>query len=174
MKQFKHHKHIFFDLDNTLWDFSGNSRRILAEMYLEFNLSAKGITDFEAFHTQYKFRNEQLWNAYRLGEISREEVRLNRFLISLRAFEVYDHGVASDMAEQYLIHTKKQTELIPHTIETLEYLQTKYQLHIITNGFEEVQHFKLKNCGIEKYFKTVTTAEEARSLKPDIKIFQTA
>ena len=81
-------KHIIFDLDNTLWDFSGNSKRILAEIFEKFNLKEAGIPDFENFHKQYKFRNEYLWNQYALGNVSKEEVRLNRFYASFNDFGI--------------------------------------------------------------------------------------
>lgn len=166
--------HIFFDLDNTLWNFSGNSKRIVQEMYQHFNLTEKGIKDFDAFHKQYKFRNENLWNAYGNGMISREEVRLHRFLYTLDDFGVKDYVTASDMADYYIHHTRQQKDLLPGAVEILEYLRSKYALHIITNGFNEVQHFKLKNSGIDIYFKSVTTAEEAKALKPDKRIFEMA
>ncbi|MBC8048188.1 MAG: noncanonical pyrimidine nucleotidase, YjjG family [Fimbriimonadaceae bacterium] len=174
MQLFKNIKHIFFDLDNTLWDFSGNSKRIVYEMYHQFNLAEKGIKDFEIFHAQYKFRNENLWHAYSFGNATREEVRLHRFLYTLDDFGVTDYAIAMQMADHYVHHTKNQTDLLPYTVEILDHLQNAYQLHIITNGFNEVQYFKLKNCSIDRYFKTVTTAEEAKCLKPDKRIFEIA
>lgn len=81
-------KHIIFDLDNTLWDFSGNSKRILAEIFEKFNLREAGIPDFDNFHQQYKFRNEYLWNQYALGNVSKDEVRLIDFMQHLMISEL--------------------------------------------------------------------------------------
>lgn len=167
-------KHIIFDLDNTLWDFSGNSKRILAEIYDIMALKEKGIHDFEKFHHQYKFRNEYLWREYAFGNVTREAVRLNRFYITFNDFGVDDKMLAHAAADHYISNTRNQKDLLPHTVELLEYLQKKYQLHIITNGFEEVQFFKLNNTGIRKYFASITTAEAANALKPDIRIFNYA
>lgn len=167
-------EHIIFDLDNTLWDFTGNSKRILAEIFSKFELDKRGIVDFEKFHDQYKFRNEHLWMDYALGKVSREEVRLNRFLVTLNDFGVNNYKLSSDAADHYVLNTRHQTELIPYTHELLGYLIKKYKLHIITNGFDEVQFFKMNNTGIKKYFTTVTTAESAQALKPDKKIFDHA
>lgn len=163
--------HILFDLDNTLWDFSGNSKRILAEIYRDLELSKKGISDFGVFYTQYTFRNEYLWQQYSLGNVTREEVRHNRFYITLNDFGIQNHALAAAAADYYILHTRHQKDLLPHAIPLLEYAIKKYRLHIITNGFDEVQFFKLENTGLRKYFDTVTTAENAKSLKPNKKIF---
>ncbi len=167
-------QHVIFDLDNTLWDFSGNSKRILAEIYSMFELDKKGIPNFEKFHTQYQFRNEYLWQDYALGKVSREDVRLNRFLHTFNDFGLTSYVIANDAADHYIHHTRHQKTLLPDAITLLEYLKIKYQLHIITNGFNEVQFFKLNNTGLMPYFKTITTAESAQALKPDKKIFKHA
>lgn len=170
----KHIEHIFFDLDNTLWDFSANSRRILYEMYQEFQLVEMGIRHFDTFHAQYQLRNEHLWRNYKAGSKTKEEVRLERFQQTL-----YDHGIdnrlmSMQLADYYIENTRKVTDLVPGAIELLDYLSAKYPLHIITNGFEEVQLFKIKNSGISGYFRTITTAEAAGALKPDQLIFEKA
>lgn len=166
--------HIFFDLDNTLWDFSRNSKKILYRIYQDFKLEEKGIAGFEAFHTQYAFRNDSLWQAYKAGTKTAEEVRLQRFRQTL-----YDHGIdsglmAHQMADYYINNTKQVKDLLPGALDLLEALKGKYLLHIITNGFDEVQFFKIRNAGIDHYFKTITTAEQAGVLKPHPYIFEYA
>lgn len=170
----EHIKHILFDLDNTLWDFSGNSKRILEQIHADLALAERGIPDFHRFHEQYAFRNEYLWHQYALGNVSREEVRLNRFYVTFNDFGLDNYVLANQAADYYINHTRKQTDLLPHTKELLDHLHGKYGLHIITNGFDEVQFFKLENTGIRHYFQTVTTAENAQSLKPNKKIFDHA
>jgi putative hydrolase of the HAD superfamily len=172
--QSDHIKHVLFDLDNTLWDFSGNSKKILAEIFTAFELNKIRQIDFTTFHKQYIFRNEFLWKEYALGNATKEEVRFNRFFVTLSDFGISDYKLASDIADYYIHHTRTQKDLLPHAIEILEYLQGKYDLHIITNGFEEVQLFKIRNSGIDRYFKTITTAEAANALKPDKRIFDFA
>ncbi|HMU70059.1 MAG TPA: YjjG family noncanonical pyrimidine nucleotidase [Chitinophagales bacterium] len=166
--------HILFDLDNTLWDFSGNSKRILAQIHNDLSLDQYGIPDFHRFHEQYAFRNEYLWHQYALGNVTRDEVRLNRFYITFNDFGLDNYVLANKAADFYIHHTRKQTDLLPYTRELLDHLHGKYGLHIITNGFDEVQFFKLENTGIRHYFQTVTTAENAQSLKPNKKIFDHA
>lgn len=167
-------KHIIFDLDNTLWDFSGNSKKILNVIFNDLNLQAAGIPSFDQFHQQYKFRNEYLWQEYGKGNVSKDEVRLNRFLITFKDFSVDNYALANEAADYYVYHTRRQTDLLPNTINILDHLKQKYRLHIITNGFDEVQFFKLANTGLESYFETVTTAESANALKPDKRIFEHA
>jgi len=166
--------HIIFDLDNTLWDFSGNSKKILQQIFADLDLESRGIPDFQQFHAQYAFRNEYLWKQYGLGNATKEEVRHNRFYITLNDFGLNDHALAAKAADFYVHHTSRQKELMPDALELLAYLNTKYALHIITNGFEEVQLFKLENTGLHTFFTTVTTAERAQALKPDKRIFQFA
>jgi putative hydrolase of the HAD superfamily len=171
---FKHIQHIFFDLDNTLWDFSNNSKRILYDMYQAFHLEEMGIRQFDTFHNQYQLRNEHLWRNYKTGSKTKEEVRLERFQQTL-----FDHGIdnrlmAMQLADYYIEHTRKVQDLVPGALEMLDYLSAKYPLHIITNGFEEVQLFKIRNSGIAHYFRTITTAEAAGALKPDNQIFEQA
>lgn len=167
-------KHIFFDLDNTLWDFSANSKVIVEKLFYDFDLPGRGIKNFDQFFLNYKQRNEFLWDAYRYGRKNKEEVRFERFYVTLYDFGIDNRSIAMQMAEYYIQHTRHLKELLPGAIETLQYLNKKYPLHIITNGFNEVQFFKIKNCGLQDFFKTITTAESANSLKPDRKIFETA
>lgn len=167
-------KHIFFDLDNTLWDFSANSKAIVEKLYFDFDLPGRGIKDFAQFFLNYKQRNDFLWDAYRYGRKNKEEVRFERFYVTLYDFGIDNRSIAMQMADYYIQHTRYLKELLPGAIETLQYLNEKYPLHIITNGFNEVQFFKIKNCGLQDFFKTITTAESANALKPDRKIFEVA
>lgn len=171
MKKLQDIQHVFFDLDNTLWDFSGNSKRILRDIYEQYRLQEYGISEFDAFLTTYRHINEKLWADYALGLTVREQVRLNRFLHTLNEFGIDNSSLAMKLADYYIHHTKNQTDLLPYAKETLTYLFNKYQLHIITNGFNEVQFHKLKHSGIGEFFMTVTTAENANCLKPATEIF---
>lgn len=167
-------RHIFFDLDNTLWDFNSNSKTIIQKLYFDFDLPGRGITDFDIFYNSYKQRNELLWEAYRFGVKNREEVRFERFYVTLHDHGITNKKIAMEMADYYVQNTKHLKELLPGAIDTLQYLNVKYALHVITNGFDEVQLFKIQNCGLQHFFKTITTAESAGSLKPDKKIFEVA
>lgn len=130
--------------------------------------------NFNTFVTTYKEHNERLWELYRLGQIKKEELRNNRFVLTLNDFNCNDIELATKIGDDYIELSPQQTLLFPGTIETLEYLAPKYKMHIITNGFVEVQYKKLRNSKLEKYFDKVITSEEAKASKPKPGIFHSA
>src|SRR6218665_3334188 len=143
------YKHLFFDLDHTLWDFDANARVTLEAVYEEQQLMARGITDFELFYRNYLAHNDKLWDRYRKGYIKQDELRVKRMWLALLDFKIADEPLAKKMSVQFLDLLPTRTILFPHTKELLQYLLDKdYALHLITNGFEKVQHSKLKNAGL--------------------------
>ena len=167
-------KHVFFDLDRTLWDFEYNSHETLLELCTTYNLRKRGITDYEEFIKKYKIHNEQLWDLYRVDKISQKDLRRERFQRALADYNIIDPILAEKIGEDYISVCPKKNKLFPHTIEVLEYLSEKYSLHIITNGFEKVQHIKLKYSNLEKYFDKIITSEQVGVKKPNPKIFNFA
>lgn len=159
------YKHIFFDLDRTLWDFEQNMRITLTEIFENHQLN-KAIPDAETFIDTFVNHNNRLWASYQRGEMKKEVLRYKRFEVTLKDFGIKDKVLASVIGEEYINESPKKTALIPYTIEVLDYLKEKYCLHIITNGFNEVQFTKLRLCGIEKYFDKVVTSEISGYHKP--------
>ncbi|GAA4744092.1 YjjG family noncanonical pyrimidine nucleotidase [Flavisolibacter ginsenosidimutans] len=169
------YKHLFFDLDHTLWDFDANARASLMQLHVDLNLPEKGIHDFDAFYRNYLVHNENLWAKYRAGQIKQDELRLKRMWLALLDFKIADEALAKQMNELFLQLLPTRTLLFPDTKEVLQYLREKsYGLHIITNGFDEVQHSKLKSSGLDEFFKVVVTSEGSNSLKPQKEIFEYA
>lgn len=169
------YKHLFFDLDHTLWDFDANARTTLEQLHLDLNLPEKGIHDFDLFHKNYLAHNERLWTKYRNGHIKQDELRLKRMWLALLDFQIADEALAKQMSELFLQLLPTRTILFPDTVEVLTYLEEKgYRLHLITNGFEETQHCKLRSCGLDRFFKVVVTSECSNSLKPQREIFEFA
>lgn len=169
------YQHLFFDLDHTLWDFDANARATLQQLHIDLDLVSKGVHDFEKFHLNYLQHNERLWERYRKGQIRQDELRLRRMWLTLLDFKIADEELSQQLSELFLQLLPARTILFPHTIEVLDYLQEKgYQLHLITNGFEEVQHSKLKHSGLAPFFKEVITSEGSNSLKPQREIFDYA
>ena len=165
------YKHLFFDLDKTLWDFETNSSKTLNEFYTKYTLIDKGVGSPELFIGKYHIINDVLWDEYRKDLIDKETLRYQRFHRTLSEFNINDKLLSTSMSEDYIVQTPSNTSLFPYTYEVLDYLQEKYSLHIITNGFEETQHVKLKNCELKKYFKEIITSERAGSKKPARGIF---
>jgi len=161
---------IFFDLDRTLWDFDLNAHTTLVELCNLNNLRV----DAEDFIKCYNNHNEKLWGLYRENKISKETLRSKRFKLTLADFSINNDDLASKLGDEYVAKCPLQTALFPYTFEILKYLQKKYKLHIITNGFEEVQHIKLKASGLTPFFQKIITSEKVNVKKPDPKIFDYA
>jgi len=169
------YRHLFFDLDHTLWDFDANSRQTLEELYETMSLEKKGVHDFNLFYKNYLLHNDKLWERYRNGLIKVDELRWKRMWLTLLDFKIADEQLAKKMGIIFLDLLPTRKILFPYTKEILDYLvQKKYALHLITNGFEKTQHSKLKNSGLDGYFKEIITSEGSNSLKPHKEIFDYA
>ena len=166
---------MFFDLDHTLWDFEANARVTLLELYNLLNLKDRGVNNFDLFHANYLVHNERLWEHYRKGLIKQDELRVKRMRLALLDFKIADEALAEEMNVRFLDLLPTRTILFPYALEILQYLvEKKYELHLITNGFEITQHSKLKYSGLDKFFKEVITSEGSNSLKPNKEIFDFA
>ncbi|MFN8153601.1 MAG: YjjG family noncanonical pyrimidine nucleotidase [Bacteroidia bacterium] len=170
----KKYTHIYFDLDHTLWDTDRNAEESLRELYTELNLESRGIPDFDTFHQQYKGHNEKLWGLYAENKVGKSAVRLHRFLHALQDFGVNDAATAQTLADEFIARTPRKQHLIEGARETLQSLQGKFKLNIITNGFPEAQYTKLKESGLMDFFDHVFISEEVGVHKPDPKIFHHA
>ncbi len=169
------YKHIFFDLDHTLWDFETNSHQTLQELYHTFDLSSRGVPSFDAFYDTYVVHNDILWDRFRKGFINRNDLRYKRFSRALLDFKIGDERLSNALSDKFLEVLPTKTALFPYAVEVLEYLRDKkYPLHMITNGFEDTQWRKMRSSGIDHFFTHVITSEQAGSLKPYREIFDYA
>ena len=162
---------VFFDLDHTLWDFEKNSALTFEKIFdqLKINLNLNGFLE------AYEGINHHYWKLYRENKISQEELRHKRLI---KTFEVidfdFDPQKIESISDQYILHLSTFSNLFEGAISLLDGLKSKYQLHVITNGFEIVQHHKIKNSGLSSYFKNVFTAEKVGYKKPHPIIFEHA
>jgi len=169
------YKHLFFDLDHTLWDFNTNAKSSLTDIYAEFDLHLKVTPLFDEFYKQYLHHNEILWDRYQKGFISSDELKWKRMWRTMLHFKIGDEVLAKQLSARFLEILPTKKNVFPHTMEILHYLtQKKYQLHLITNGFEKVQWNKLNSSGLGNFFKQVITSESSNSLKPKKEIFHYA
>ena len=129
-------KHIFFDLDHTLWDFEKNSSLAFEKIFqeLDFNI------DSQEFMNIYNPINVAYWKLYERNEINQEALRVNRLK---DAFEAINFSITLEkintISHLFIEYLTSNNHLIEGTIETLDYLKDNYELHIITNGFSFVQ-----------------------------------
>ena len=170
----KIYKHLFFDLDHTLWDFDKNSEIALRKLYAEYDLKGKGIDDFNALFKAFNFHNDKLWERYRNGYIKRDELRWKRMWLMLLDFKVADTALAHELSTAYLEILPTQTLLVPHAKEVLDYCKGRYEMNLITNGFDTTQRLKLQYSGISRYFTHLITSEKSNSMKPHRDIFDYA
>jgi putative hydrolase of the HAD superfamily len=166
--------HIFFDLDKTLWDFETNSSQTLEELYQKFELKSKGITSLDEMIDIYLKINKRYWTLYTANKISKEDLRTQRFNETFEYFGVFNKELAFNFGLEYIEISPKKKALYPFAHQILEYLHAKYKLHIITNGFEEVQYTKLKSANIIHFFNEIITSEKAGVKKPEIGIYEYA
>ncbi len=167
----KKYKHLFFDLDRTLWDFEKSALEAFEEIFETRRLSERGITNFKEYHKKYANHNHRLWDLYREGMLEKEVLQWKRFYLTLLDYGIDDKALAEKIGRDYLEISPRKVNLFPHTMETLECLSPMYHLHLITNGFQEVQEIKINVSGLDRYFETMTTSEEAGVKKPDPRIF---
>jgi putative hydrolase of the HAD superfamily len=170
----KNYAHIFFDLDHTLWDFDKNAEETLNELYHSYKLSNLGLNSATVFIETYTQNNHQLWADYHVGKITKEALRETRFKKTFLDLGLSPELIPLQFEDDYVNICPTKTNLFPHTHETLTYLQDKYELHLISNGFKESTEHKVKNTLLTPYFKNVIISEVVGINKPDKAIFQYA
>jgi putative hydrolase of the HAD superfamily len=168
------YKHIFFDLDHTIWDFDKNAEETLHELYVIHKLNDIGLTSADVFIETYTQNNHRLWREYHLGNITKETLREARFKQTFLDLGVHPDVIPYGFEDEYVQLCPTKTNLFPNAHETLAYLQSKYTLHLISNGFKESQDIKINGTGIGKYFTHVIISEIAGANKPDKAIFDYA
>jgi putative hydrolase of the HAD superfamily len=164
-------EHVFFDLDHTLWDFDRNSELTFKKIF-DLNDVSINLSEFLEIYVPI---NLYYWKLYREDKIDKSSLRYKRLNdvftklgIKVKTSLIYK------LSEDYISYLSTFNHLFEGTIEILEYLEPRYKMHIITNGFKEVQNGKLKNAKIDRYFETITNSEMVGVKKPNPKIFRHA
>ena len=168
----KNIKHVFFDLDHTLWDYEKNSIETLTDLVYKFGID-KQVT-VEKFLKVYQSVNEKLWHKFNNGQIDKAHIQQYRFPQVLRKLKVYIDHEPSDLSDYFINNCSIKPGLMPHTLTALNYLKEKYPMAIISNGFPEAQHPKMKSSGLDQYFDKVIISELVGWRKPQPEIYQHA
>ena len=168
---FKNKKHIFFDLDHTLWDFDKNSSFTFKKLFSLYDINI----NLKSFLKVYEPINLKYWKLYREDKIDKVNLRFFRLKDTFDVLEIdISDSLINDLSDDYIKFLPTFNYLIMGSLDILKYLHPKYKLHIITNGFQEVQKGKLKKSGISNFFDTVTNSEMVGVKKPNRKIFDHA
>ncbi|WP_256003141.1 YjjG family noncanonical pyrimidine nucleotidase [Pedobacter deserti] len=167
-------RHIFFDLDHTLWDFDRNARETLSELYASYKLHTLGVECCETFIQTYTENNHKLWADYHLGKISKDTLRSQRFSQTFIQLGIHPDQIPPQFEDDYVRITPTKTNLFAGAEKVLTYLRQKYKLHIISNGFKESTLIKLEVCRLNPYFDNIIISEDAGVNKPDRAIFEFA
>ncbi|WP_175622662.1 YjjG family noncanonical pyrimidine nucleotidase [Chryseobacterium schmidteae] len=166
-------QHIFFDLDNTLWDHRRNAYLTIKDLFDKEEITLKYNIDFEEFHSVYHEINEKLWEQIRDGEIDKEYLRKHRFYDTFNRFGINDLELSMYFEEHFLDKILNYNHLVESAEYILDYLKAKdYTLHIISNGFQEVTERKCILSKINHYFQTITSADSVGVRKPNPAIFE--
>ncbi len=168
------YRHIFFDLDHTIWDFDKNAEETLHELYVVYDLPGLGLHSADLFIETYTRNNHQLWADYHTGKINKQTLRETRFKKTFLDLGLSPDVIPLQFEDDYVAMCPTKTNLFAGAHETLTYLHGKYTLHLITNGFKESQGQKINGTGIGKYFDQVICSEDVGFNKPDPAIFEHA
>jgi len=169
------YRHIFFDLDHTLWDFEKNTAEAMHDLYDIFQFSKENGFSCADFIRVYHEVNDMLWKEFSDDRLDMHDLRRIRFPTVLSKLGMKQKDIPSDIGIKYLEIAPKKPHIMPYAKDVLQYLhKKKYTLHLITNGFHDVQHTKIKHSGINIYFEEVITSDTAGYHKPNINIFEYA
>lgn len=193
------YKSLFFDLDDTLWDTAANSHSSLSKAFAYCNLS-RFFPGFEEFYRIYSQRNEQLWSLYAAGKIDKPLLNFERFAYPFRyigqetgtpdgfqpldpqgilppelAVQATGRPLLETFAKQFFSLIPAQRRTIPNAFPVLHTLKERgYRLFILSNGFRELQHRKMKNSGLEPFFRKTILSDDIGLLKPNPQFFHYA
>jgi len=165
-------KTIFFDLDETIWDYRSNAEDTLSELYHIHNLDR--FFSLPEFIIQFFTVNKELWDLFDRMEITKSVIREKRFPMVMERLQVENDALGLTIQDQFVELCPKKKKIIPQADVVIQQLSKRYKMYIITNGFEGIQTGKLKAAGVLEYFDHVITSEAAGAQKPDAQIFSYA
>ncbi|WP_420385148.1 YjjG family noncanonical pyrimidine nucleotidase [Roseivirga sp.] len=169
-----YYQHIFFDLDHTLWDYDTNASEALFELYDHYQFAQLNAFSKEELVATFFEVNHHLWDLYNQHRIGRGDIRKRRFPQIFQKLRVSEEHLPENLEKEYIALAPTKPAVFPHAFEVLDYLAGKYQLHLITNGFNDIQQSKLKHSKLEPYFGYVITSESSKARKPNPRIFEVA
>lgn len=168
---------VWFDLDDTVWNFTDNSLEALAQLYEAERLN-RWWPDVDAWRDNYHRHNTALWALYTPGKIDRDTLRRERFRRPLTDAGV-DAATAAAIAGYLDSEYLRRLALLPATIEgaheTLAALRAAgCRIGILSNGFKDTQQQKLRSSGLDVLVDLVVLSDDINVNKPDRRIYDYA
>ncbi|WP_183575318.1 YjjG family noncanonical pyrimidine nucleotidase [Mucilaginibacter sp. X5P1] len=170
----KKYRHIFFDLDHTIWDFDKNAEEALKELYEIYKLKEVGLSSADLFIETYTRNNHSLWAQYHVGKITKDYLREARFKTTFLELGMHPDVIPIGFEDAYVALCPTKTNLFAGAHEVLTYLKSRYVLHLISNGFKESTEIKIAGTNIGGYFDQIIISEVIGINKPDKAIFEHA
>ncbi|AMM95460.1 HAD family hydrolase [Peribacillus simplex] len=153
------YKALFFDIDDTLLDFrmaeSDALRLLLMEQQMLYTQQAEA---------HYKMINQNLWKSFEKGEISRNEVINTRFSTFFKEYGRVVDGVA--LEKTYRSYLEQGHQEVNGAHELVAILELHHDLYIVSNGVSRTQDKRLRDSGLDVYFKQVFISEDTGYQKP--------
>ena len=172
----KQYKDLFIDFDDTLYNTYGNAIIALRETFDYFQLK-RYFSDPQVFYDSYWEANIDLWSRYSRGEITRDNLIVERFRRPLsegKGIEVTKE-YCLEVSDRFLDFCSNKPGVVDGAHEVMDYLKKKgYRMHMTSNGFHEVQYKKLAACGLKDYFDNIILSEDAKYNKPSKAYFDYA
>ncbi len=168
-------EHLFFDLDHTLWDFERNSKICLEAIMDKEKQVLPSDFDIEIFLQHFSVINAGLWRELDENRITHDNLRQVRFqrVLSAMNIEISDE-FSLNLNQHFLDTLPHQHHLMDDAFDVLEYLHPKYRLHILSNGYLEIQRKKMHSGGILHFFENIFTIDNAGYKKPEKAFFEFA
>ena len=170
----KAYRHIFFDLDHTLWDFEKNANETLRTLFDRHDFARFNTFKVEEFISVYSDINHALWRLYQSNKITQQQLRDVRFVRTLTRLGVSETDIPATISAEFTNILPLKSAVFPYTHEVLDYLKPNYRIHLITNGFNDIQGIKLASSNLTHYFEEIITSEHSGHLKPDPRMFRHA
>lgn len=167
----KTYRHLFFDLDHTLWDFEQNANETLRTLFDQHDFARFGTFTVDEFIRVYSGINHGLWRLYQNNKITQQQLRDVRFVRTLTRLGLAEAAIPATISTDFTTMLPQKSAVFPFTYEVLAYLRPTYRLHVLTNGFNEMQHLKLASAKLTPYFEEIITSDHSGHLKPDPRMF---
>lgn len=165
----KKYKSVFFDADDTLFDYPQAERTALLACLHEFTIT----TEPEIVIAAYKNHNRDVWREFERGETDQTTLRVERFR-RLAAELAIPELPLERVSSFYLEALARQSQLLPGALDLVRALAKKFPLALVTNGIAQVQNRRFAASPITPYFRAIVISEEVGIAKPDPRIFRPA